>query len=171
MVSRGPLSAAGSPGPLERKTPSGSRARTSAAVVPAGTTVTRPSAASRRTMVALTPKSNATIRSGPSPYVDVVVAVTPETRSRPSVVGAAAAAARSSASGAVPKAQGMAPTRRRWRVSRRVSTPVMAAKPWRTRKASSPSVDLQFEGTAVRSRTTTPSQRGRGASSSSPLVP
>ena len=40
------------------------------------------------------------------------LAVTPETRSMPSVPTAAAAAARSSASGAVPKAQGTAPDRR-----------------------------------------------------------
>ena len=64
------------------------------------------------------------------------------------------------ASGAVPKAQGTAPARRRWRVRRRVSTPVMAGTPWRARKASRPSVDLQFEGSVVRSRTTIPRQCG-----------
>jgi hypothetical protein len=67
MTSRGPGRAAGSPGPLERNTPSGSRASTSEAEVPAGTTVTVPSAASWRTMVAFTPKSKATMRNGPSP--------------------------------------------------------------------------------------------------------
>ena len=53
----GPPSAAGSPGPLERKTPSGSSASASPAVVPAGTTVTVPSVVRRSTMVVLTPKS------------------------------------------------------------------------------------------------------------------
>jgi len=46
----------GSPGPLERKTPSGLRARTSSAEVCAGTTVTRqPSWASMRRMFFLMP--------------------------------------------------------------------------------------------------------------------
>jgi len=47
-------SAAGSPGPLERKTPSGSISSTSPAGVAAGTTVTVPSAESWRTIVAFT---------------------------------------------------------------------------------------------------------------------
>ena len=67
MVSLGPGRAAGSPGPLERNTPSGSSARTSEAEVAAGTTVTVACAASWRTMVAFTPKSKATMRNGPSP--------------------------------------------------------------------------------------------------------
>ena len=50
-------SAAGSPGPLERKTPSGSRARASSAEKSAGTTVTVASASSPRSMVCFTPKS------------------------------------------------------------------------------------------------------------------
>ena len=58
---------------------------------------------------------------------------------------AAAAAARNSASLAVPKAQGTAPASRTWRASRRVSTPVSAGTPWRTRKGSSASVERQFE--------------------------
>ena len=60
--------------------------------------------------------------------------MTPETRSIPSVPTADAAAARSSASGAVPKAQGTAPAWRTWRASRRVSTPVKAGTPWRTQE-------------------------------------
>jgi len=47
---------------LERNTPSGSRARTSPAVVPAGTTVTVPRVVSNCTMVVFTPKSYATTR-------------------------------------------------------------------------------------------------------------
>src|SRR4030095_1100610 len=51
----------GSPGPLERKTPSGFRARTSAAGVDAGTTVTSHAAArSWRRMLSLIPQSYAT---------------------------------------------------------------------------------------------------------------
>ena len=49
---------AGSPGPLDKKMPSGLRANTSAAAVRAGTTVTRqPRLASMRRMLRLTPKS------------------------------------------------------------------------------------------------------------------
>ena len=48
---------AGSPGPFDKNTPAGSRASTSAAAVPAGTTSTRPSWANWRRMVVLTPKS------------------------------------------------------------------------------------------------------------------
>ena len=131
----GPGSAAGSPGPLERKTPSGSSARTSSAVVAAGTTVTVPSVVSRSTMVAFTPKSKATTRRplvAPAPVPGWTlgsVAVTPDTRSIPSVPAADAAAARSSASGAVPNAQGTAPASRTCRVRRRVSTPVRAGTP------------------------------------------
>ena len=54
-MSRGPASAEGSPGPLERKTPAGSSARTSAALVAAGTTVTVNRSASWRTIVDLIP--------------------------------------------------------------------------------------------------------------------
>jgi hypothetical protein len=68
-------------------------------------------------------------------------------------------------------AQPIAPSSRRWRVSRRVSTPVIAGTPWRTRKDSNPSVERQLLGSATRSRTTTPSQKGRRDSSSVALVP
>ena len=48
--------AAGSPGPLDRKTPSGFRASMSSAVAVAGTTVTlQPARASRRRMLRFTP--------------------------------------------------------------------------------------------------------------------
>ena len=57
------------------------------------------------------------------------VAVTPDTRSIPSVPTADAAAARSSSSGAVPNAEGTAPASRTWRVRRRVSTPVSVGTP------------------------------------------
>ena len=54
----GSVSGSGSPGPLERKTPSGLRARTSSAVVEAGTTVTsQPEVTRRRRMLCLMPKS------------------------------------------------------------------------------------------------------------------
>ena len=97
--------------------------------------------------------------------------VTPDTRSMPSVPTAAAAAARSSASGAVPNAQGTAPASRTCRARRRVSTPVMAGTPWRRRNGSRPSVARQLDGSAARSHTTTPRQRGSAASSSAALVP
>ena len=48
----------GSPGPLERKTPSGLMLSTSRALVCAGTTVSsKPSSANRRSIERLTPKS------------------------------------------------------------------------------------------------------------------
>ena len=97
--------------------------------------------------------------------------VTPETRSSPSVPAAPAAAARSSASLAVPKAQGTAPASRTCRATRRVSTPVSAGTPWRTRKGSSASVERQLDGTSARSHTTTPRQCTRAASSSAAFVP
>ena len=50
-----PATSAGSPGPLDRKTPSGSRATTSAAGVDAGTTSTVPSPARLRRIVRLMP--------------------------------------------------------------------------------------------------------------------
>ena len=62
MISRVALMAyvqgAGSPGPLERKTPSGFMASTSSTGVCAGTTVTRmPRSTSMRRMLVFTPKS------------------------------------------------------------------------------------------------------------------
>ncbi len=99
------------------------------------------------------------------------VAVTPDTRSMPSVPRAAAAATRSSASGAVPNAHGTAPARRTWRARRRVSTPVRAGTPWRRRKGSRPSVARQLDGSSARSHTTIPRQWGAAASSSVAFVP
>ena len=60
--------AAGSPGPLETKTPSGPRSRISAEVVPAGTTSRRqPAATSPRAMLSFIPQSTATTRGPSSP--------------------------------------------------------------------------------------------------------
>lgn len=72
--------AAGSPGPLERKTPSGWWASTSSAVAVAGSTVTlQPWSARRRRMLRFTPKSMATTwyfgascRPKPRPHSQVV---------------------------------------------------------------------------------------------------
>ncbi len=52
-----PGTAAGSPGPLDKKMPSGSRASTSSAGVEAGTTVTVARSPSWRSMASLMPKS------------------------------------------------------------------------------------------------------------------
>ena len=57
MFSIAYVTAAGSAGPLERKTPSGLSARTSSAGVLAGTTVTFAHDASERRMFVFTPKS------------------------------------------------------------------------------------------------------------------
>ena len=57
-VSRAPTTAAGSPGPLVRKMPSGWSASASAAVVRLGTTVIRhPDSASSRSMARFRPQS------------------------------------------------------------------------------------------------------------------
>ena len=56
IVAIGPASAAGSPGPFERKIPSGSDARIASAEAVAGKTVTRqPAALSSRTMLRFMP--------------------------------------------------------------------------------------------------------------------
>ena len=57
MVARRSANGSGSPGPLERNTPSGSEVRTSAAGVEAGTTVISPRADRWLRMVDLIPKS------------------------------------------------------------------------------------------------------------------
>ena len=63
MVSMAYVTAAGSPGPLLRNTPSGSSARISSADVVAGTTCgSRPNVTSERRMFRLIPKSIATTR-------------------------------------------------------------------------------------------------------------
>ena len=166
---RGP----GSPGPLERNTPSGSMARTSNADVDAGTIVTSPSPARCRMMVALMPKSKATMRRPPPVEATVVGAshVTVDTRSRPSVPGSTVAAAASVARSAVPKAPGMAPASRRWRVRRRVSIPAIPGTPWVRSSPSRSSSARQLLRRLARSRTTTPRQNGRRLSLSSGLTP
>ena len=84
---------------------------------------------------------------------------------------AALAASFSTVSSAVPKAQGMAPASRMWRVRRRVSTPAMPGRRWRTRKEPRSWFALQLLGRRARSRTTTPVQKGRALSSSSWATP
>jgi hypothetical protein len=153
-----PVNGAGSPGPLERNTPWGSMASTSLAEVDAGTMVKVASSLNWRTMVSFTPKSNTTTRAGPWPRVMGSPIVTSLTRSRPVVEGAWAAARMSACSPVVPIAHGSAPASRTWRVSRRVSTPVMAGTPRRTKKSSNPSSDRQLLPTETRSRVTTPLQ-------------
>jgi hypothetical protein len=83
----------------------------------------------------------------------------------------AAAASFRVLSSAVPKAHGMEPASRRWRVRRRVSTPVMAGTPWRARKEHRSSDERQLLGRRERSRTITPRQKGRWLSSSSGATP
>jgi hypothetical protein len=128
--------AAGSPGPFDRNTPSGARPRMSAAVADAGTTSTVPMAARCRTIVLLIPRSMATMRR-PAPVVDATTVVpddvTVATMSRPSVPVARCAALRRVASSAVPNTPGSAPWSRRCRVRRRVSTPAIPGMPWARR--------------------------------------
>jgi hypothetical protein len=97
--------------------------------------------------------------------------VTVATRSTPSVPGSATAAAFSVTSSAVPKAPGIEPASRMWRVSRRVSTAAMPGTPWRRRKASRSPSDRQLLRRRANSRTTNPLQNGRRLSSSAPVTP
>ena len=110
VVVRRTSTAAGSPGPFDRNTPSGSRASTSAAAVVrrARPRPGSPRATSWSRIERLMPKSYATTKrlasSGPTVYGSVVV--TSATRSRPSVPPSACAAASSVSRSATPNAPG-----------------------------------------------------------------
>ena len=97
--------------------------------------------------------------------------MTPATRSTPSVPGSASAASFNVRSSADPKAHGIDPASRMWRVRRRVSTPVMAGTPWRVSQLPRSSAARQLLGRLARSRTTTPRQKGRLLSSSARATP
>ena len=124
--------AAGSPGPFERNTPSGSARQHLGGRGGRG-----------HDLDVASPDEVAQDRAldaevvGDDPAVGAVADdvygsahVTVATRSTPSVPGSAAAAALSVASSAVPNAPGIAPASRMWRVSRRVSMPAMPGTPW-----------------------------------------
>ncbi len=171
MIAGAYATAAGSPGPLLRNTPSGRRASPSPAGVDPGTTSTVAISDSSRRIDDLMPKSYATTRRAPpgTRYGDAVV--TSLTRSRPSVPGSASAAAFRVVSSVVPKAAGMAPASRMCRVRRRVSTPAMPGTPWRSSHAPSSSAARQLDGRRASSRTTTPRQNGLWLSSSRWVTP
>src|SRR4051812_14485475 len=92
-------SAAGSPGPLARKTASGPFATTSAAVAPHGCSSTvAPRCTRLRTIEDLMPVSIAAMRMSPSPTVAISRGDTSRARSRPVMEGSAAISAPASAS-------------------------------------------------------------------------
>ena len=163
------VSVAGSPGPLERKTPSGFMPSTSSAVVWAGTTVTRkPFSLSWRRMLYLMPKSKATMSysvGGSTPSVTSastssgVMGWEPilSTMLQPSMEGAflAASTASSGVSSVVRQAR-MAPAERRCLAILRVSTPSMPITPCFSSHGPRASVARQLEGTFASSATTKP---------------
>ena len=164
--SAAPATAAGSPGPFERNTPSGSRARTSAAGVDAGTTSTWQPAPTRwRRIVRLIPKSYATTRNGASSSPDGVGLGGGDRRRR-------GRCRRSSARPRPPRAprprrcrtrRAARRSSRRWRVRRRVSIPVMPGTPCSTQQVVEDRSARQLLGRRARSRTITPEQNGRAA--------
>src|SRR3954471_18862057 len=127
-------SAAGSPGPLARKTASGAFATTSAALAVHGCSSTvAPRTTRLRTIEDLMPVSIAAMRMSPSPSPTSTVSagVTSRARSRPVIGGSASISARASRSltrsGKTPPR--IAPALRMWRTRARVSTPVIARPP------------------------------------------
>ena len=65
----------------------------------------------------------------------------------------------------------MAPRSRRWRVSARVSMPLMPTTPWSRSSSSSERAERQLDGTRAGSRTTYPLTQMRRDSGSSSLMP
>ena len=164
--------AAGSPGPLEKNSPSGSTASTSSSVAVAGSTCTSiPRSAIIRGVFALIPRSSAaTVNRGfPAvalPLVELVettagttyasVVETSPASSAP-VISAEASTrcSRSSLSAvSVEIPTRIAPRSRRWRVSARVSTPLIPTTPWARSSSSSERTERQLDGTRAGSRTT-----------------
>ena len=159
---------AGSPGPLDRKTPSGWRASTSADVVDAGTTSTVPSPARWRTIVRLIPKSKATIRlpvpGPPSAPTAVYGAGAGHVGDEIDAVGAGLGRRGLPQCGLIRRSEGARPSHpvsRRMRVSRRVSMPPIALMPWCASIASSDCSARWLLCRRASSRTITPRQNGR----------
>lgn len=152
----------GSPGPLEKKTPSGSTAYTSSSVAVAGRTCTSmPRSAIRCGVMPLMPRSiaatvNFLVPIAGTTYVSLVA--TSAERSAPLISGAWRTRARSVPSSAMALPEKMptriAPRSRRWRVRARVSMPLMPTTPWLTSSSSSERRERQLEGTRAGSRTT-----------------
>ena len=127
--------APGSPGPLEKNTPSGCRASTWAQLLVAGTTCTSmPRSAIRYGVIVLIPRSTATTRNRASPCALTTYGfgvVTSSARCAPDISGADRTRA-SSAAGSVSTLETptrMAPRSRRWRVSARVPEMAMPTTP------------------------------------------
>lgn len=137
MTETGWSAVAGSPGPLEKKTPSGSTAYTSSRVAVAGRTCTSmPRSAIRYGVMPLMPRSiaatvNFFVPIAGTTYVSLVA--TSAERSAPTISGASLTRASRAASSATASPEKMptrmAPRSRRWRVRARVSMPLMPTTP------------------------------------------
>ena len=158
--------AAGSPGPLEKNSPSGDTASTSSSVAVAGSTwVSMPRSAIIRGVFALIPRSSAATVNRADPLVEPVetaattygsaVETSPD-RLAPAI-GPESRTRASSASGSLSVVEmptRIAPRSRRWRVRARVSMPEMPTTPWSRSAESSERCERQLDGTRAGSRTT-----------------
>ncbi|OLT26191.1 hypothetical protein BJF82_03735 [Kytococcus sp. CUA-901] len=180
---------AGSPGPLEKKTPSGpwpaSRATpctasTSWSVESAGRTCTSmPRAASRRGVLLLMPRSTAATVKRCSPCAGTTTASGVETlvaSSRPAMAGALVTRSTISARGRSACSPEKMPARiaprvRRCRVRARVSMPAMPTTSCAASSSSRVRALRQLLGRRAGSRTTMPSVKMRRDSSSSSFHP
>jgi hypothetical protein len=182
----GPVEAAGSPGPLEKKTPSAPVASTSSRVADAGSTCTStPRSAIRRGVIALMPRSTAATVKRRAPTAGTTYGsgvVTSPARSAPVIGGAARTTSTNSATEAEAEADAeadgpekiparIAPRSRRCRVTERVSTPLIPTTPASTSSSASSRRDRQLEARRAGSRTTYPATQMRRDSPSSSLTP
>ncbi len=176
-TSTGPSAAAGSPGPLEKKTPSGWRAEISAKVAVDGTTCTSmPRSAIRTGVIDLMPRSTATTRNDASPSGRTTYRSLVETSSArwaPLIAGCALTrSSRAPASvSTLETPTRIAPRSRRCRVSARVSTSHMPTTPWALSSSSRLRRERQLEDTRAGSRTTYPATQICPDSSSSSFQP
>ncbi len=152
--------AAGSPGPLEKNSPSGETASTSSSVEVAGRTwVSIPRAAIMRGVFALIPRSSAATVKRLSPAAGTTYGSAVETSSdrlAPAISPDSSTRA-SSASASVSVVEmptRIAPRSRRCRVRARVSIPEMPTTPCSRSAESSERRERQLDGTRAGSRTT-----------------
>ncbi len=171
----------GSPGPFEKKTPSGFIARISSAVMDDGTTLTlTPRRASNSGVIDLMPRSTATTwarvgvpfggrsrtprgrrprpRDAPPPSGWLSL-----TRATSSSAGARASPEKIPAR--------ITPALRRMRTSSRVSMPEIPTIPWARRSSSRLRCERQLDGRRAGSRTTYPATQIRPDSTSSSFMP
>ena len=152
--------AAGSPGPLEKNSPSAPVATTSSIEAVAGSTCTSmPRSLIIRGVLDLMPRSTAATVNRLSPTAGTTYASRVDTASLrlDPCISADPRTRWSRASGSVSVVEiptRIAPRSRRWRVSARVSTPAMPTTPCSRSESSSVRWERQLLGTRAGSRTT-----------------